>query len=171
MVFRESAGTGCISRNFTPIEKTTSKIHPCPDDLKAEKEMISMVPDTPDYLSGTTSFERKYPQIADISISITETRSGIRREYLQAGYRDIKKVPGIHPCSNPKCREGGLDINRIIGDMVAKYQSNHEIRLRSCIGYTTLPRGNSPGTRCSHDFAARVQITYKDITQPASLEK
>jgi hypothetical protein len=127
-----------------------------------------MVPDTPHYLFGTTSFEKKYPQIADISISITETKSGLKREYLQAGYQDIQKVPGIHPCSNPKCREGGLDINRIIGDMVAKNQSNHEIRLRSCIGYTTLPRGNSPGTRCSHDFTTRVQITYRDIAQPVS---
>jgi hypothetical protein len=133
--------------------------------------MIIMVPDTPDYLSGITSFEKKYPQIADISISITETKSGLKREYLQTGYQDIKKVPGIHPCSNPKCREGGLDINRIMGEMIAKNQSNHEIRLRSCIGYTTLPRGNSPGTRCSHDFAARVQITYKDIAQPASSDK
>jgi len=130
-----------------------------------------MVSDTPDYSFVTTSFEKKYPQIANISISITETKSGLRREYLQASYHDIKKVPGIHPCSNPKCREGGLDINRIIGDMVAKNKSNYEIRLRSCIGYTTLPRGNSPGTRCSHDFAARVQITYKDIAQPVSSDK
>lgn len=150
------------------LKKTTGMLHPCPDDLTAEKEMIGMMPDTPDDLPGTTSFEKKYPQIANISISITETKSGLRREYLQAGYRDIKEVPGIHPCSNPKCREGGLDINRIIGDMVAKNQSNHEIRLRSCIGYTTLPRGNSPGTRCSHDFAARVRITYKDIARPGS---
>jgi hypothetical protein len=133
--------------------------------------MIIMVPDTPDYLSGTTSFEKKYPRIEGISISITETKSGLKRENLQAGYHDVKNVPGIHPCSNPKCREGGLDITRIIGDMVTKNQSNHEIRLRSCIGYTTLPRGNSPGTRCSHDFAARVQITYKDITQPESPDK
>jgi hypothetical protein len=33
-----------------------------------------------------------------------------------------------------------------------------------------LPRGNSPGTRCSHDFAAKIQITYRDIGEPASLE-
>jgi len=133
--------------------------------------MIIMVPDTPDYLSGTTCFEKKYPQITDISISITETKSGLKREYLQAGYHDVKKVPGIHPCSNPKCREGGLDIHRIIGDMVTKNQSNHEIRLRSCIGYTTLPRGNSPGTRCSRDFTARVQIAYRDSAQPTSSDK
>ena len=130
--------------------------------------MISMVPDIPDYVSGTISFEKKYPRIAEISISITETKTGLKREYLQAGYHDVKKVPGIHPCSNPKCREGGVDINRIIGDMVTKNRSNHEIRLRSCMGYTTLPRGNSPGTRCSHDFAVKVQITYRDIAQPAS---
>jgi len=130
--------------------------------------MIIMASDIPNYVFGTTSFEKKYPQIADISVSITETKSGLRREYLQGGYHDIKKVPGIHPCSNPKCREGGLDINRIIGEMVTKNQSNHEIKLRSCIGYTTLPRGNSPGTRCGHDFSARVQITYKEIVQPTS---
>jgi hypothetical protein len=61
--------------------------------------MIGMVPDTPDDLSGTTSFEKKYPQIADISISITETISGLRREYLQAVYRDIKKFPEYIPAA------------------------------------------------------------------------
>jgi hypothetical protein len=132
--------------------------------------MIIIMPDTPDYLLGTSPFERKFPQIADISISITETKSGLRKEYLQTAYHDIKKVPGIHPCSNPKCREGGLDINRIIGELVAKNKSNIEVRLRSCIGYTTIPRGNSPGTRCSHDFAAKIQITYRDTGQPASSE-
>jgi len=132
--------------------------------------MIIIMPDTPDSLLGTTALEKKFPQVADISILITETKSGLRKEYLQTTYHDIKKVPVIHPCSNPKCRDGGLDINRIIGEMVAKNKSNIEIRLRSCIGYTTIPRGNSPGTRCSHDFAAKVQITYRDTGQPASLE-
>ncbi|WP_321507756.1 hypothetical protein [uncultured Methanoregula sp.] len=127
-----------------------------------------MTSEPPNYLSGTTSFEEKYPQIAGISISITETKSGMRKEYCQAGYSDIKKVPGIHPCSNPRCKEGGLDINRIISDMVAKDQSNHKINLRSCIGYTTLPRGNSPGTPCTNDFTATVKITYRDSAEPPS---
>jgi hypothetical protein len=129
--------------------------------------MIIIMPDTPDSF-GSTPFERKFPQIADISITITETKTGLRKEYLQTAYHDIRKVPGIHPCSNPKCREGGLDITRIIGDMVAKNRSNTEIRLRSCTGYTMLPRGNSPGTRCSHDFAAKIQIAYRDVGEPAS---
>ena len=133
--------------------------------------MITSMPETPDYLFGTTSFEQKFPQIADIAISITETKSGLKKEYLHATYQDVKKVPALHPCSNPKCREGGLDINRIIGEMVAKNRSNAGIRLRSCIGFTILPRGNSPGTRCSHDFAAQVQITYGDTARPASSEE
>jgi hypothetical protein len=127
-----------------------------------------MTSDLPHTASGTISFEEKYPQITGISISIMETKTGLKKEYCQAGYADIKKVPVIHPCSNPKCKEGGLDLNRIIGDMVAKDQSNHKINLRSCIGYTTVPRGNSSGTRCTNDFAAIVKITYRDSARPPS---
>ena len=121
-----------------------------------------MSSEPPDYVTGTIAFDEKYPRISGISISITETKSGLRKEYCQAGYSDLKNVPCIHPCHNSRCKEGGLDLNRIIGDMVAKDQSNHKINLRSCIGYTTVPRGNSPGTRCTNDFSAIVKITYRE---------
>ena len=121
-----------------------------------------MTSEPPDYNTGTIAFDEKYPKIYGISISIMEIKTGLRKEYCQAGYSDIKKVPAIHPCSNPRCKGGGLDLSRVIGDMVAKDQSNHKINLRPCIGYTTVPRGNSPGTRCTNDFSAIVKITYRD---------
>lgn len=110
---------------------------------------------------GTKPFREKYPQISDISVSITETISGIRKEYNYASY-GIQNIVPIHQCSDSRCIDGGLNLDEIISKMVSTRQSEYENNMKLCHGYIKRPRGSNPGIRCGHDFAVKINITYKD---------
>lgn len=121
-----------------------------------------MKTDPPNYLFGnTTTFEKKFPVVADISISITEIISGLFKEEYSSGYSGINEVPPRHPCSNQKCKDGGVDLNEIIGQMVSNRETTYEKR-RLCHGRNTSPKGRKDYGGCSHDFLVKINIVYKE---------
>jgi hypothetical protein len=111
---------------------------------------------------GTTTFEKKFPEIADISVNIVEIVPDLFNPLeIPAIYSGITKIPPHHPCSDRKCHDGGVDINYILGEMVAKKDRIYDEK-RMCHGRIMSPKGRKDYGGCHSDFKIRIEIIYKE---------
>ncbi len=111
---------------------------------------------------GTTTFEKKFPQIADITVKIIEIVPDIRNPIeIPTTYSGISGVPPVHHCSDPKCHDGGVNINNILEDMVSKKQRIYDEK-HMCHGRIMSPKGRKDYGGCHSDFKTRIEIVYNE---------
>jgi len=114
------------------------------------------------FFGGTTTFDKKFPQIADISVNVVEIIPNVLHpQEIPTMYSGIHNVPPQYPCQNPKCNGGGIDINQIIEEMVSKKETIYD-KKRMCHGRETSPKGRKEYGGCGHDFLIKIKIEYKN---------
>ena len=73
-------------------------------------------------------------------------------------YRYDKNNPptsGVIPCSNPRCKRGGLQINDILGIMSKKENGEYSSTI-SCMGDEGSEQGRRIGKSCTYDFRIKI---------------
>ncbi|WP_049982028.1 hypothetical protein [Halorubrum sp. BV1] len=101
------------------------------------------------------SFESAFPDIEDVEIEIEETdlvETQKKRNYT------IENVPGREPCTNSKCTNRGIEIDRLVSTMKANDETHREFS-EPCTGEEKVGRGDS--RTCPHRFDIEIDITYK----------
>lgn len=119
------------------------------------------------FYNGVSSFKAAFPDLQDALIEWRElrgaedTRSG---EARKTGYRRGNFTQGVLPCSNPACREGGYEVDRLIAEMLQLGQTERA-GIVLCSGREIPEEGRRGPVRC------RYRIDYKATLTPRSGEE
>jgi hypothetical protein len=113
------------------------------------------------FLAGeAATFADAFPTIANITVEV------VRGEYYSAGkpvterYTERTVRPRI-ACPNPCCRQGGLDIGRLIQYMVWGAETKKEL-VEFCSGHEGSPNGRRIGRPCDNSWTVTITIAYRD---------
>jgi len=106
-----------------------------------------------------SSFFDAFPDIADIRVRVSSTKSPIheRPPYREFGF----EVPEYFECSNPRCKNGKLRLWPLIMMAHAKHETSIQL-WQVCNG---RERGRKPNTPCHYSFNVEGKITYKAAKQ------
>ncbi len=106
-----------------------------------------MAKSTP-FLVETTDREAAFPDIASLEIAVKQDRYGFYtdREGGHLSKFDKMTVPRNLSCVNPRCQQGGLDLQQII---LYWQDGDHFL---SCNGHEGTPAGRKTGDPCDNNF-------------------
>lgn len=101
------------------------------------------------------SFESAFPDIESIDIHVEETdmvETQKTRNYT------IENVPGREPCTNTRCTNKGIRLDRLVSQMVHNDETHAEFSER-CKGVEKKGSGNH--LSCPNRFHVEIDIEYK----------
>lgn len=108
------------------------------------------------YLFGEPTTDRKkaFPDLKSLDIAITQEDMGFGRasDLRKNHHFNEKDFPASVQCSNPLCKQGGLELSNI----VRFYESGeHDF---PCNGHEGSPAGRKIGPRCHVTFKVKLTI-------------
>jgi hypothetical protein len=122
------------------------------------------------------SFEDAYPTVEAADVEYTESGSfpDLRPRWATARefnseprrrYHSIRHDGGLIFCSNPRCRRGGYEIDRVLSAM---RQAGETIREGSlpCPGDEGSPKGRRLGDKCRNSISYKLTVKYTPHPQP-----
>jgi hypothetical protein len=117
-----------------------------------------------------STFDEVFPTIEIATISSYEIGEGVHTFGIDESRRRAfgEGVPfreGLIPCSNPRCRRGGYEIDASLYDMVRE-KSTEKVFARNCPGDEGSPKGRKRGDRCRNVLHYRLRIKYKPEGSP-----
>lgn len=107
-----------------------------------------------------------FPDIASLTVDVFVTDSGTGPEEPHGSFT-LDSLPETVPCTNPRCRRGGLALRFQLDGMAKNQESDGEFS-KLCRGEEGSPKGRVPGKRCLNSFRAVVRITYKTGRAPSA---
>jgi hypothetical protein len=107
------------------------------------------------FLGTTTDVNKAFPGVDVIDITITQDPYG---QYLQHDWQRTSPytkstVPSHLRCVNPRCRQGGLELQNIIEFFP---DGQHEF---PCNGHEGTPAGRRKGDPCDNRFVVQLAVT------------
>jgi hypothetical protein len=114
------------------------------------------------------SFEEAFPTIESATISSYEVGKGVPTFGIDESQRRTfgEGMPfreSLIPCSNPRCRRGGYEVDRSLSEMVRE-KSTEKVFARNCPGDEGSPKGRKRGDRCKNVLHYRLKVKYKPDT-------
>ena len=108
-------------------------------------------------LGETTDRNCAFPGIATLEVSIVQDRWGhyTSKASQREAHYTLSNIPKYHRCTNPRCQQGGLDLQEI-----ALYLANGEHAL-ACRGHEGSPAGRRQGDPCDNTFVVTIQKAEK----------
>ena len=101
--------------------------------------------------SELTTFEDAFPQLADAVVEYREEGKGASGTSGRGAAGD-ETLEGLIPCSNPGCRSGGFEVDRLFHEMLEKGETRRE-------GVLACPGSERPTVLVSDEVQA-VQEFY-----------
>jgi hypothetical protein len=98
------------------------------------------------------------PSVLDLRVDVFVTESGTGPEE-RLGRFTLDSLRETVPCTNPRCRRGGLSLRFSLDGMVRTRQQHGEFS-KVCPGDEGSSQGRVRGKKCLNSFRAAVQITY-----------
>ena len=110
------------------------------------------------FLAEKTTFERAFPGIEDIHVTVEEFE-----DFSSKGTRHYNKTNAGEyiDCRNPICYGGGFNLGMLIRNMEMTRETEYETTM-FCRGYHGSPKGRKNYGPCEHRFNVRIKIKYKD---------
>jgi hypothetical protein len=103
------------------------------------------------------SFDEAFPIVETVDLEVTETNHGY--PIGQATRRTKLTFQKFVDCTNPSCKDGGIDVARILGEMVNERKTNSPID-QKCQGQEKVSRQSYRS--CMHGFIGELTVTYKE---------
>jgi hypothetical protein len=94
-----------------------------------------------------------FPEILRLGIDVFVTESGLGPEQARGSFT-LDSLPETVPCTNPRCRRGGLSLRFQLDEMVTRRQS-HGGFSKVCGSDEGSPQGRVRGKKCLNSFRAR----------------
>jgi len=133
--------------------------------IDKDKDKLSDIINEAEYvfIRKTRSFAEAYPRIAELKVEIDESGGFFDNStwHTSLDHRNFKHAIDCH---NPKCYGGGVEIGRIVHEMMNKSETDRE-ETNICRGYEGSPKGRRRFGSCIHIFKSKVHIKYRE---PAS---
>ena len=98
------------------------------------------------------------PDVLKLTVDVFVTESGTGPEE-HLGTFTLDSLSETVPCTNPRCRRGGLSLRFSLDGMMRSRQQHGEFS-KLCPGDEGSPQGRVRGKTCLNSFRAAVRITY-----------
>jgi hypothetical protein len=105
----------------------------------------------------TTNTNEAFPEVTSLSLKVTQDTSGwySEREGANIHHMTLSSLSRTVGCLNKRCRQGGLDLQNIIGFYESgKYDF-------WCNGHEGSPSGRNKGDPCGNLFIVELEIARK----------
>jgi hypothetical protein len=109
------------------------------------------------FLGTTTDVNKAFPGIDEIDITIEQDPYGYycQHEWQRVNRYTKSTIPKIERCVNPRCQQGGIDLQRIV-----LHNSSGEYDF-SCNGHEGSPAGRRKGDPCDNRFKIKLAIKQR----------
>ena len=117
--------------------------------------------DTP-WLGGKpVSFREAYPQIAQYRVEVTQDPWGYHCQHdWQRTSVYTNGLPSTIRCANPRCQQGGLDLQVYIDTMVCS-RTRESAFQAYCRGHEGSPKGRRKGAPCDNRFDLKIELEFQ----------
>lgn len=107
------------------------------------------------FLGETTDRARAFPGVTGLDMTIVQDRWGhyTREPWQRESRFSLDSVPRHLRCVNPRCQQGGLDLQQI-----AMFWGNGEHTMY-CSGHEGSPAGRRKGDPCDNSFVVTILKT------------
>ncbi len=109
------------------------------------------------FLGEPTTFAKAYPQVAEIRVEVEQ--EGDLSNHHRHQVFGKSGLPSIMSCGNPRCRQGGFNIQQMIYFMIEQRETHGEHSIH-CPGHEGSPKGRRKGDPCGNFAKIRLSITY-----------
>lgn len=109
--------------------------------------------------SGETTDRREaFPDIISLELHVTQDRFGryTSRPSQRERRYTLKTFPPHLSCANPRCQQGGLDLQKIVESWPS---GSHKFR---CNGHEGTPKGRRKGGPCGNSFEVTLSVERRD---------
>lgn len=126
------------------------------DRILKQDEMMESRP----FIGTPSSFREAYPDVKSVRFD------GQERGDLASGFAERavhyteSDLPGNIPCGNPRCVQGGYDLNATMMTLTENQDSSYEIDW-FCNGHEGTPKGRRIGDPCMNSIVAKLTISYR----------
>lgn len=129
--------------------------------MKKVKKAQDVFNETSFMFSKKGTFNEAFPEIKNISVDVSESGEGIRREFGESrhSHYSINNLGEYINCSNPDCYNGGFHVADTIRQMIYKNETDIE-GTESCQGYEGSPNGRRKYGNCYNRFSYKIHIEY-----------
>ncbi len=115
------------------------------------------------------TFVDAYPTVKSIGVEVCAIGEGFEPFRNMTEWVEVYTESNMRSkldCRNPRCFGGGLDIDYLIRwSVVEAKRTEFETTVR-CRGYEGSPKGRRNDGPCDTYFMVKVNVVYKDPTQP-----
>lgn len=101
------------------------------------------------------SFESAFPEIKEIDIHVEETDLV---ETQKTRHYTIEDTPGREPCTNSRCTNEGIRLDRLVSQMTHNDKTHAEFS-EGCKGAEKIGRNDS--RTCPHRFDVEIDLKYR----------
>lgn len=125
--------------------------------LGAQRELgVSHKP----FLGQPVTFKAAYPDFLSLRLIGTQHGEMNSPSQSQVAYSE-STIPRVIPCSNPKCRQGGYDLQPFLITLAHSKDLAYEGHI-CCNGHEGTPKGRVKGDPCFNHLEFKIEATYKE---------
>jgi hypothetical protein len=102
---------------------------------------------------GVTPANQRKATFPDLTVTVEQDQNGwIKDPALRTRAYNIDTVPPFIACENPRCKNGGLDLYRVL------HTNGDGVHLMVCPGHEGYIRGRQKGPKCDNHFRITVSL-------------
>jgi hypothetical protein len=110
------------------------------------------------FLGETHDRDRAFPDIEELELTVVQDKFGhyTRQGQPRESHYTKGDIPRHLSCANPRCQQGGLDLQRIVMFWREGQSTVH------CNGHEGTPKGRRKGDPCENRFEITLAIKRSD---------
>lgn len=112
------------------------------------------------FLGTVSSLREAYPEIDTLAFVAVEIGDLPREKDRRDVRYSAANIPGAVPCGNPRCQQGGYDLNGVLAGLTASGETSYEFDW-SCNGHEGTPKGRRIGNPCMNLIKGTIMISYR----------
>lgn len=110
------------------------------------------------------SFNQLFPEVKSLNLKGKEigelsSSSFFLEESKRIIFYDELTIQRKIPCSNPKCQQGGYEIQLILESLIRRNDEKSEGKI-NCNGHEGTPKGRKNGNSCWNSITYKIDIIY-----------
>jgi hypothetical protein len=111
------------------------------------------------FLGTVDNIADAFPEIDSLKIVAHHRGMAISQVRASESYT-LHNLPRVLPCANPRCQQGGYDLNAMLIMLTSSKQQGHRATWY-CGGHEGTPKGRRRGLPCSNSVALDFFLSFK----------
>lgn len=109
-----------------------------------------------------TTFTELFPEVKSLELTVQEHGefSSFAPSVKSSIHFTKSSIPSKITCSNPKCQQGGYELQWILTEVIRKKDRKYK-SIFHCNGHEGTPKGRRIGDPCCNNIEIEIDIDYE----------